>query len=32
MISRLPSGWAVMGERQVFPGYCLLLPDPVAGT
>ena len=29
MISRLPSGWAVMGERQVFRGYCLLLPDPV---
>ena len=26
---RLPSGWVVMGERQVFPGYCLLLPDPV---
>jgi diadenosine tetraphosphate (Ap4A) HIT family hydrolase len=24
------SGWAVMGERQVFAGYCLLLPDPVA--
>ena len=29
MIVRLRSGWAVMGERQVFPGYCLLLPDPV---
>ena len=23
------SGWVVMGERQVFSGYCLLLPDPV---
>jgi diadenosine tetraphosphate (Ap4A) HIT family hydrolase len=23
------SGWVVMGERQVFAGYCLLLPDPV---
>ena len=23
------SGWAVMGERQIFSGYCLLLPDPV---
>ena len=23
------SGWVVMGERQVLPGYCLLLPDPV---
>jgi diadenosine tetraphosphate (Ap4A) HIT family hydrolase len=31
MIAELRSGWAVMGERQVFPGYCLLLPDPVVG-
>jgi diadenosine tetraphosphate (Ap4A) HIT family hydrolase len=29
MVARLPSGWVVMGERQVFAGYCLLLPDPV---
>lgn len=29
LVARLPSGWAVMGERQVFAGYCLLLPDPV---
>jgi diadenosine tetraphosphate (Ap4A) HIT family hydrolase len=28
-VTRLPSGWAVLGEQQVFPGYCLLLPDPV---
>ncbi|NJD32895.1 MAG: hypothetical protein FIB04_13540 [Gammaproteobacteria bacterium] len=28
-IARLPSGWAVMGDPQVLPGYCLLLPDPV---
>jgi diadenosine tetraphosphate (Ap4A) HIT family hydrolase len=28
-IARLPAGWVVMGERQVFAGYCLLLPDPV---
>jgi diadenosine tetraphosphate (Ap4A) HIT family hydrolase len=28
-VARLPSGWMVMGERQVLPGYCLLLPDPV---
>jgi diadenosine tetraphosphate (Ap4A) HIT family hydrolase len=28
-IGRVPSGWVVMGERQVFAGYCLLLPDPV---
>jgi diadenosine tetraphosphate (Ap4A) HIT family hydrolase len=31
-IARLASGWAVMGERQVLPGYCLLLPDPVVPT
>jgi diadenosine tetraphosphate (Ap4A) HIT family hydrolase len=28
-IARLPSGWAVFGERQFLRGYCLLLPDPV---
>jgi diadenosine tetraphosphate (Ap4A) HIT family hydrolase len=28
-IARLPSGWAVMGDPQLLPGYCLLLPDPV---
>ncbi len=28
-IARLPSGWAVLGQRQVLPGYALLLPDPV---
>ena len=29
MVSKMSSGWVVMGERQVFAGYCLLLPDPV---
>jgi diadenosine tetraphosphate (Ap4A) HIT family hydrolase len=29
VIARLPSGWAVMAQRQVLRGYCLLLPDPV---
>lgn len=29
LIARLPSGWAVMGDVQFLPGYCLLLPDPV---
>ena len=29
VIARLSSGWAVLGERQVLPGYALLLPDPV---
>jgi diadenosine tetraphosphate (Ap4A) HIT family hydrolase len=28
-VARLPSGWVIMGERQVLTGYCLLLPDPV---
>lgn len=29
MIAKMPSGWAVMGDPQVLPGYCLLYPDPV---
>jgi diadenosine tetraphosphate (Ap4A) HIT family hydrolase len=29
VVGRLNSGWLVIGERQVLPGYCLLLPDPV---
>ncbi|MDP1572213.1 MAG: hypothetical protein Q8L86_19620 [Vicinamibacterales bacterium] len=29
VILRLPSGWAVLGDPQITPGYCLLLPDPV---
>jgi diadenosine tetraphosphate (Ap4A) HIT family hydrolase len=29
VVARVRSGWVVMGERQVFTGYCLLLPDPV---
>lgn len=29
LVARLPSGWAVFGEQQFLPGYCLLLPDPV---
>ncbi|MBU3672700.1 MAG: hypothetical protein FGM43_09100 [Sinobacteraceae bacterium] len=29
LIARLPSGWAVFGERQFLRGYVLLLPDPV---
>jgi diadenosine tetraphosphate (Ap4A) HIT family hydrolase len=29
VIARLGSGWAVLGDPQVLPGYCLLLPDPV---
>ncbi len=29
LVAKMRSGWLVMGERQVFAGYCLLLPDPV---
>ncbi len=29
LVARLPSGWLVLGDPQVIPGYCLLLPDPV---
>ena len=29
VIRRLASGWAVMGDVQFLPGYCLLLADPV---
>ena len=25
----MPSGWAVLGDPQILPGYCLLLSDPV---
>jgi diadenosine tetraphosphate (Ap4A) HIT family hydrolase len=29
VIARLPSGWAMFGERQFVRGYALLLSDPV---
>ena len=29
VICKVPSGWAVLGDRQFIPGYALLLPDPV---
>lgn len=29
VITRMVSGWAVMGHKQVLRGYSLLLPDPV---
>lgn len=29
VICAMPSGWAVLGDAQFLPGYCLLLPDPV---
>ena len=32
VICRMPSGWAVMGDVQFLPGYCLLLSDPVVAS
>ena len=29
VVTRMASGWAVLGDQQFLPGYCLLLPDPV---
>ncbi len=29
LITRMSSGWAVMGQAQFLRGYSLLLPDPV---
>lgn len=29
VLCQMPSGWAVLGDAQFLPGYCLLLPDPV---
>lgn len=29
LISRVRSGWVVLGDVQFVSGYCLLLPDPV---
>jgi diadenosine tetraphosphate (Ap4A) HIT family hydrolase len=30
LICQMPSGWAVLCNRQYLSGYCILLPDPVA--
>jgi diadenosine tetraphosphate (Ap4A) HIT family hydrolase len=29
VIKKLESGWVVLGDNQIIPGYCLLLSDPV---
>ena len=29
LVTKLQSGWVIMGEIQVVEGYCLHLPDPV---
>jgi diadenosine tetraphosphate (Ap4A) HIT family hydrolase len=31
-ISRVRSGWVVLGDPQILRGYCLLLPDPVVSS
>lgn len=32
VICQVPSGWAVMCDKQVQPGYVILLPDPMVGS
>jgi diadenosine tetraphosphate (Ap4A) HIT family hydrolase len=32
VLCRTMSGWAVMGDVQFLPGYCLLLADPVVAS
>jgi diadenosine tetraphosphate (Ap4A) HIT family hydrolase len=32
VLCRMTSGWAVMGDVQFLPGYCLLLADPVVSS
>jgi diadenosine tetraphosphate (Ap4A) HIT family hydrolase len=32
VVCRLPSGWAVLADVQVLPGWCVLLADPVVGS
>ena len=32
VITRMKSGWVVLGDVQFVDGYCLLLPDPVVPT
>ena len=29
VVGRMQSGWAVLGDPQIVPGYCVLYPDPV---
>lgn len=28
-VCKLKSAWVILGDPQIVPGYCLLLPDPV---
>jgi diadenosine tetraphosphate (Ap4A) HIT family hydrolase len=29
VITRMASGWCVLGDAQFLPGYCILLADPI---
>lgn len=29
VITKMKSGWVVLGDNQIIPGYCLLLADPI---
>jgi diadenosine tetraphosphate (Ap4A) HIT family hydrolase len=29
VISKMQSGWVVLGDNQIIPGYCILLHDPI---
>ncbi|MCG9895358.1 MAG: hypothetical protein MH204_07780 [Fimbriimonadaceae bacterium] len=31
-VTKVRSGWVVLGETQITTGYCLLLPDPVVSS
>lgn len=32
VVTRVPSGWVLLGDAQVLRGYCLLLADPVVSS
>jgi hypothetical protein len=32
VLCQMPSGWAVIGDRQFIQGYCLLLAGPVVSN
>ena len=29
VITKMKSGWVVLGDNQIIPGYCILISDPV---
>ncbi len=32
LVARIKSGWFVLADRQILPGHCILLSDPVVGS